>query len=259
MTTHMNCTDQSSSIADEIGNAESGDQLVINTMDKKRKVRDGFLNTSSVQIKEGRKAIGKRQRKRNGLKGDGEENKAKSDKKDKKKVLEEAPTSYIRVRARRGQATDNHSLAERVRREKISGRMKVLQTLVPGCDKVIGKALMLDEIINYVQSLQHQVEFLSMKLASLNPTLYDFGMDVDALMIMPERLNKLVSPILLSNMEKYNSALPVAFVEAATPNTYPQLFPQGHIISPDRENGTADKELPINLAASSFTNLWPFH
>lgn len=34
----------------------------------------------------------------------------------------------------------------------------MLQDLVPGCDKVTGKALMLDEIINYVQSLQNQVE-----------------------------------------------------------------------------------------------------
>ncbi|KAJ1394873.1 Myc-type, basic helix-loop-helix [Sesbania bispinosa] len=38
-------------------------------------------------------------------------------------------------------------------REKISERMKLLQDLVPGCNKVTGKALMLDEIINYVQSL----------------------------------------------------------------------------------------------------------
>jgi hypothetical protein len=43
---------------------------------------------------------------------------------------------YIHVRARRGQATDSHSLAERVRREKISERMKYLQDLVPGCSKV---------------------------------------------------------------------------------------------------------------------------
>lgn len=101
---------------------------------------------------------------------------------------------YIHVRARRGQATDSHSLAERVsflplstlielvsfslvnthlrvqvRREKISERMKYLQDLVPGCSKVTGKAVMLDEIINYVQSLQRQVESLSMKLASVNP------------------------------------------------------------------------------------------
>ncbi|XP_059653798.1 transcription factor bHLH63-like isoform X2 [Cornus florida] len=80
-------------------------------------------------------------------------------------------TDYIHVRARRGQATDSHSLAERARREKISERMMYLQDLVPGCNKVNGKAAMLDEIINYVQSLQRQVEFLSMKLAAASPTL----------------------------------------------------------------------------------------
>uniref|UniRef100_A0A5B6YQX9 Putative transcription factor bHLH79 n=1 Tax=Davidia involucrata TaxID=16924 RepID=A0A5B6YQX9_DAVIN len=81
----------------------------------------------------------------------------------------EAPKQdYIHVRARRGQATDSHSLAERARREKISERMKILQDLVPGCNKVIGKAFVLDEIINYIQSLQHQVEFLSMKLETVN-------------------------------------------------------------------------------------------
>ncbi|CAH8305159.1 unnamed protein product [Eruca vesicaria subsp. sativa] len=78
---------------------------------------------------------------------------------------------YIHVRARRGQATDRHSLAERARREKISKKMKYLQDLVPGCNQVTGKAGTLDEIINYVQSLQRQVEFLSMKLAVLNPEL----------------------------------------------------------------------------------------
>ncbi|XP_038999315.1 transcription factor bHLH49-like isoform X1 [Hibiscus syriacus] len=83
---------------------------------------------------------------------------------------------YIHVRARRGQATNNHSLAERVRREKISERMNFLQDLVPGCNKVTGKAVMLDEIINYVQSLQRQVEFLSMKLATVNPRL-DFNIE----------------------------------------------------------------------------------
>ncbi|MED6148226.1 hypothetical protein PIB30_051003 [Stylosanthes scabra] len=78
---------------------------------------------------------------------------------------------FIHVRARRGQATDSHSLAERARREKISERMKILQDLVPGCNKVIGKALVLDEIINYIQSLQRQVEFLSMKLEAVNSRL----------------------------------------------------------------------------------------
>ncbi|CAF1706626.1 unnamed protein product [Brassica oleracea var. botrytis] len=78
---------------------------------------------------------------------------------------------YIHVRSRRSQATDRHSLAERARREKISKKMKYLQDIVPGCKKVTGQAGMLDEIINYVQSLQTQIEFLSMKLAFLNPEL----------------------------------------------------------------------------------------
>ncbi|KAL3027837.1 hypothetical protein AAZX31_03G078900 [Glycine max] len=98
-----------------------------------------------------------------------EESKAEEEKQSKSNSKPpEPPKDYIHVRARRGQATDSHSLAERVRREKISERMKLLQDLVPGCNKVTGKALMLDEIINYVQSLQRQVEFLSMKLASVN-------------------------------------------------------------------------------------------
>ncbi|TYH94277.1 hypothetical protein ES332_A12G030000v1 [Gossypium tomentosum] len=70
---------------------------------------------------------------------------------------------------------ENSKLTE-VRREKISERMKYLQDLVPGCNKITGKAGMLDEIINYVQSLQRQVEFLSMKLAAVNPRL-DFDID----------------------------------------------------------------------------------
>uniref|UniRef100_A0A8R7UQ04 BHLH domain-containing protein n=1 Tax=Triticum urartu TaxID=4572 RepID=A0A8R7UQ04_TRIUA len=44
---------------------------------------------------------------------------------------------FIHVRARRGQATDSHSLAERARREKITERMKILQDLVPGCNKLM--------------------------------------------------------------------------------------------------------------------------
>nr|WAK86080.1 transcription factor bHLH34 [Nothapodytes nimmoniana] len=65
---------------------------------------------------------------------------------------------YIHVKAQRGQATNSHSLAETVRREKISERTTFLQDLLPVFGKVTGKAVMLDEIINYVHSLQRQVE-----------------------------------------------------------------------------------------------------
>ncbi|CAH8352924.1 unnamed protein product [Eruca vesicaria subsp. sativa] len=70
-------------------------------------------------------------------------------------------TTKPKVRARRGQATDPHSIAERLRRERIAERMKSLQELVPNGNKT-DKASMLDEIIDYVKFLQLQVKVLSM-------------------------------------------------------------------------------------------------
>ncbi|KAK8264715.1 hypothetical protein V6Z12_D12G128000 [Gossypium hirsutum] len=87
--------------------------------------------------------------------------------KENSKVSEVQKPDFIHVRA----PTDSHSLAKRVRREKISERMKYLQDLVPGCNKITGKAGMLDEIINYVQSLQRKVEDeMFVVLESLVPT-----------------------------------------------------------------------------------------
>ncbi|XP_060177482.1 transcription factor bHLH48-like isoform X2 [Lycium barbarum] len=100
----------------------------------------------------------------------------KKEKKSANNTSEDEKLPYVHVRARRGQATDSHSLAERARREKINARMKLLQELVPGCNKISGTAMVLDEIINHVQSLQRQVEFLSMRLAAVNPRT-DFNLD----------------------------------------------------------------------------------
>ncbi|GAA0166699.1 hypothetical protein LIER_21795 [Lithospermum erythrorhizon] len=98
----------------------------------------------------------------------------KKNKKNTKESCEDEKLPYVHVRARRGQATDSHSIAERARREKINARMKLLQELVPGCNKISGTAYVLDEIINHVQSLQHHVEFLSMRLAAVSP-----GIDIN--------------------------------------------------------------------------------
>ncbi|KAJ4909360.1 Transcription factor BEE 3 [Raphanus sativus] len=92
---------------------------------------------------------------------------------------EEKEREDVHVRVKRGQATDSHSLAERVRRGKINERLKCLQDIVPGCYKAMGMATMLDEIINYVQSLQNQVEFLSTELTAAS-SYYDFNSEADA-------------------------------------------------------------------------------
>ncbi|CAO2167491.1 unnamed protein product [Urochloa humidicola] len=122
--------------------------------------------------------------------------------------LPEPPKDYIHVRARRGEATDSHSLAERVRREKISQRMKLLQDLVPGCNKVVGKAVMLDEIINYVQSLQRQVEFLSMKLATVNPQL-DFN---NLPNLLPKDIHQSCGPLQNSHFPLETSGAPLPYL-----------------------------------------------
>lgn len=71
------------------------------------------------------------------------------------------PAIRPRVRARRGQATDPHSIAERLRRERIAERFKALHELVPTCNKT-DRAAMLDEIVDYVKFLRLQVKVLSM-------------------------------------------------------------------------------------------------
>ncbi|TKY62577.1 Transcription factor bHLH48 [Spatholobus suberectus] len=132
------------------------------------------------------------------------EKKVKGSSKKSKSVADETSGDgeklpYVHVRVRRGQATDSHSLAERARREKINARMKLLQELVPGCDKISGMAMVLDEIINHVQSLQHQVEILSMKLAAVNPRI-DFSLDsllaADGASLMDSNLPSMVTPLM---------------------------------------------------------------
>ncbi|RZB87539.1 transcription factor UNE12-like isoform X3 [Glycine soja] len=76
-------------------------------------------------------------------------------------AMPQPPGIRPRVRARRGQATDPHSIAERLRRERIAERMKALQELVPSINKT-DRAAMLDEIVDYVKFLRLQVKVLSM-------------------------------------------------------------------------------------------------
>ncbi|XP_019433665.1 PREDICTED: transcription factor bHLH62-like [Lupinus angustifolius] len=152
----------------------------------------------------------------------------------------EPPKDYIHVRARRGQATDSHSLAERVRREKISERMKLLQDLVPSCNKVIGKALMLDEIINYVQSLQRQVEFLSMKLATVN-TRMDFNIE-----------SLIAKDIFQSNNSLAHPTLPL---DSSAQGFYGQQQPQNSTIHNNILNGDVSHNSMDTLDDSVYQNI----
>ncbi|XP_048429632.1 transcription factor PIF1 isoform X2 [Pyrus x bretschneideri] len=62
---------------------------------------------------------------------------------------------------KRSRAAEVHNLSERRRRDRINEKMKALQELIPRCNKS-DKASMLDEAIEYLKSLQLQVQMVSM-------------------------------------------------------------------------------------------------
>lgn len=56
--------------------------------------------------------------------------------------------------------TTIHNLSERRRRDRINKRMRSLQELLPNCNKV-DKASVLDEVIEYLKTLQRQLQIMS--------------------------------------------------------------------------------------------------
>ncbi|KAJ7977796.1 Transcription factor like [Quillaja saponaria] len=63
--------------------------------------------------------------------------------------------------SKRSRAAEVHNLSERRRRDRINDKMRALQELIPNCNKV-DKASMLDEAIEYLKTLQLQVQIMSM-------------------------------------------------------------------------------------------------
>ncbi|KAJ7528764.1 hypothetical protein O6H91_15G018400 [Diphasiastrum complanatum] len=68
--------------------------------------------------------------------------------------------NMYKPRAGQGCANDSQSIAARIRRERISERLKILQNLVPNGTKV-DQVTMLEKAISYVKFLQLQVKVLS--------------------------------------------------------------------------------------------------
>ncbi|KAM7274290.1 hypothetical protein ACFE04_028954 [Oxalis oulophora] len=77
------------------------------------------------------------------------------------KFLHFSDSVPCKIRAKRGMATHPRSIAERVRRTKISERMRKLQELVPNMDKQTNTADMLDLAVDYIKELQRQHKTLS--------------------------------------------------------------------------------------------------
>lgn len=74
---------------------------------------------------------------------------------------DEKKHSRVSHGSKRSRAAEVHNLSERRRRDRINEKMKALQELIPRCNKS-DKASMLDEAIEYLKSLQMQVQMMSM-------------------------------------------------------------------------------------------------
>ncbi|KAJ9540462.1 hypothetical protein OSB04_026968 [Centaurea solstitialis] len=85
------------------------------------------------------------------------------------KLLQFQDSVPLRSRAKRGCATHPRSIAERVRRTRISERMRKLQELVPNMDKQTNTADMLDLAVDYIKELQKQVEVCPFRKLVTNP------------------------------------------------------------------------------------------
>ncbi|KAL6552317.1 ATP-dependent DNA helicase pif3 [Orobanche hederae] len=71
---------------------------------------------------------------------------------------------------KRSRAAEVHNLSERKRRDRINEKMRALQELIPNCNKA-DKASMLDEAIEYLKTLQLQVQMMSMGAGLYMPSM----------------------------------------------------------------------------------------
>ncbi|KAF7804115.1 transcription factor bHLH130-like [Senna tora] len=84
------------------------------------------------------------------------------------KFLQFPDSVPCKIRAKRGCATHPRSIAERVRRTRISERMRKLQELVPNMDKQTNTADMLDLAAVYIKDLQKQFKgFIAGRMSNL--------------------------------------------------------------------------------------------
>ncbi|KAG4976841.1 hypothetical protein AAZX31_13G113700 [Glycine max] len=140
---------------------------------------------------------------------------------------------------KRSRAAEVHNLSERRRRDRINEKMKALQELIPRCNKS-DKASMLDEAIEYLKSLQLQVQMMSMgygMVPMMFPGIQQYmppmgmGIGMGMGMEMGMGMNRPVMPF--TNMLA-SSTLPAATAAVHLGPRFPMPpFHMPHVAAPD--------------------------
>ncbi|XP_047315870.1 transcription factor PIF1-like [Impatiens glandulifera] len=145
---------------------------------------------------------------------------------------------------KRSRAAEVHNQSERRRRDRINVKMKALQDLIPRCNKS-DKASMLDEAIEYLKSLQMQVQMMSMG-CTMVPMMFPgvqhympaVGMGMDMGMMRP--------------MMQFPPVVPGSGVpnQATSTNMTPR-FPIPNFHLPSDPNRIQETNLPDSMMNSS--------
>ncbi|XP_019444411.1 PREDICTED: transcription factor PIF1-like isoform X2 [Lupinus angustifolius] len=136
---------------------------------------------------------------------------------------------------KRSRAAEVHNLSERKRRDRINEKMRALQELIPRCNKS-DKASMLDDAIEYLKSLQLQVQMMSMgcgmvpmMFAGMHPYMPAMAMGMGMGMDMGMNRPVMPFPNVLAG-----SALPAATAAAHLGPRFPMPpFHMPHVPAPD--------------------------
>lgn len=151
-----------SQISEEIEN-ESMEGYPIGTWEESSMLTDNYFPGAGAGLKRTRENQSEIQNGevRNGLTHQFSLPKTASEMAAMEKFLQFQDSVPCKIRAKRGCATHPRSIAERVRRTRISERMRKLQELVPNMDKQTNTADMLDLAVDYIKELQKQAKTLT--------------------------------------------------------------------------------------------------
>ncbi|XP_027350738.1 transcription factor PIF1-like isoform X2 [Abrus precatorius] len=154
--------------------------------------------------------------------------------------------------AKRSRAAEVHNLSERRRRDRINEKMRALQELIPRCNKS-DKASMLDEAIEYLKSLQLQVQMMSMgcgMVPMMFPGIQQYMPAIGMGIGMEMGMNRPVMP--------FPNMLPGSALSAATaaahlgPRFAMPPFHMPHVPAPDSSRmQAANHSADINMATSA--------
>ncbi|XP_025805662.1 transcription factor PHYTOCHROME INTERACTING FACTOR-LIKE 13-like isoform X2 [Panicum hallii] len=125
--------------------------------------------------------------------------------------------------AKRRRAAEVHNLSERRRRDRINEKMKTLQELIPHCNKT-DKASMLDEAIEYLKSLQLQLQMGGGMAAAAAPVMFPAGVH--------QYMQRMVAPSHVASMPRMPFMAPPAVQSPPGADPYARYLAVDHLQPP---------------------------